>query len=707
MPTINESIHERSKITSLTLLNNDTIAYSTQYNGIKIIDNQEFRMQYKVNQKELNSTTVTISFSPNGEYLAFANANANIINILAIKTKTIIKKIKTLSEEITILTFCANSSYLIAGSKSGRVYQYRYDNSALLSRLCSFNYLQKKQTESYVSSFAVIQNKLACSGAGGSIFIINLYSQTEKLVLLEQGPRIDSLCFLDENTLVSGDIRGKVLVHNLNSQDKKSIDAPFSDIKQIVKMPNPNYVLISSNTNYIAIADIQRGKIAHSRYSEFKTNVSHVAVASEESILIALTSNEIINLKIVTPSELKSHIVHNTLYEAYKLVENEPMLHESLEYKLLQKRYEQIYKDTLNALMNQNKNLALGIIDILKGVRSKEQEIRDLFNAFENYNRFKILYLEKKYALAYAMCNKYNALKKTPLYMKLEEVFKENFINAQRHLQIGKTEHAKALMNDYITVASKREMIKLFLHQDSKFMLFLKAIEEKDFQTVEELEYTNKIFAQAPTYISLKQSIKKNINKIELFINQGELKKAQELLVKFKNSSHVNKELKRLHTHLQNMTTLRDAYAVNDFKRCYEILDTFSHLNSSQLGILLNKHWAKLINECENFALKGNAKGIKKTLDTLISISTRKNKIGDLLRVSFHSKIKASLANKKFKNAENIIYSYIDIFGNDNEISSLMKTYEHVSKTKLAITQDQNERGQRDKWMSSKLIIEV
>ena len=198
-----------------------------------------------------------------------------------------------------------------------------------------------------------------------------------------------------------------------------------------------------------------------------------------------------------------------------------------------------------------------------------------------------------------------------------------------------------------------------------------------------------------------------NIKKIELFINQGELLKAKELLFKFKNSSHVNKDLKRLNTKLQDMTSLQEAYQINDFKKCYELLDTYPHLNSSELGILLNKHWAKLISECEEYALKGNPKGIKKALDTLISISTRKHKIGDLLRVSFHSKIKAFLAKKNFKSAENIIYSYIDIFGNDNEISSLMKSYELMSKTKLAITQDQNERVQRDKWVNSELIMET
>ena len=706
MPAIDEFINERSEITSLTLLNNDIVAYSTKYNGLKLLDTKEFKTHSKILLKEMNTQTTALCFSPDAKLLAFANNN--IIHVVDLITKQTIKSIKTLSESIDILSFCADSTYIIAGSTSGRVYQYRYDNSALLSRLCSFSPIKKKSFESYVSAIAINKNKLACSGSGGSVFVIDLYSQTAKSVIIKKGPRVNALCFIDDDTLISANINGVIKVHTLhNDTPAKTIDAPFNNIKQIIKMPNPNFVLISSNTNYIAIADIKKAKIVHSKYAEFKDKITHVAVVNEEVIFVTLENNKILKLKIASPLDLKNYIIHNSLYEAFRLSENEPMLHDCKEYKLLEKRYEQIYKDTLNALMNQNKNLALSIIEPLKGVRSKEQEIKALFNAFDNYDRFKILYLEKKYALAYAICNKHTALQQTPLYLKLEEAFKEHFINAKRHMSIGKLDHAKALMNDYITVVSKRDLIMLFLNQDPKFMAFLKAIDEKDFQTIEELKLTNKIFAQAPTYVSLSLTIKRNINKIDTFINQGEIEKAKEHLFKFKNSSLVNQDLKRLMQKLQDMTLLQDAYKLSNFKKCYEILDTYPHLNSSELGILLNKHWAKLISECEDYALKGNAKGIKTTLDTLISISTRTNKIGDLLRVSFHSKIKASLANKNFRNAENIIYSYIDIFGNDNELSSLMNAYEVMSKTKLAITQDQNERVQRDKWLNSEVIMEI
>ena len=702
MLTMNELINERSEITNLSLLDNN-IAYCTQYHGAKLLDNQEHKTVLKLMHKELRANTTAVCFNPDATLLAFANGN--IINILHLNTKKIIKSIKTSNESIIMLTFCAE--YIIAGSQNGRVLQYRHDNSALLARVCSFPYIQRTASQNFVSAFAVHGNYLACSGYGGALFVLDIYAQATKKVLLEQGERINALCFIDEHHLISANNNGTVLVHDLHMQEvNKKIDAPFKNIRQIQKMPNPQFIALSGDENYVAIADINKAKIIHSKYIEFKSTVNKMLLTNDESLLVALSNHKILKVNLPSTNQLRIHLIANEIQEAYELVEDEPMLHKTKEYEILEKRYNSLYKEALAALMNQNKTLARKTLSIVQDVHSKRDDISKLFAAFEEYNRFKVIYLEKKYAVAYAMCEKYPALKQTPLYLKMEENFKENFINAQRHIFMGKDVNAKALLNAYITIVSKRPIIKLLLQRDKNFINFLNAIKNKNFQVLEELIIQHPIFASTPTYVALSQTIEKNISRIDILINEGKLSRAKELLLKFKNTSSLNKELKRLYTNLDYMQKLTKAYEKNDFKSCYELLDTHHQLNITPLGIILNKHWAKLMRRCEDYALKANPKGIKETLDSLLLIDTRKGKIGDLLRVSFQSKIKAYLSKKGFGGAQNIIYSYIDIFGLDNEIKSLMRTYEVMSKRKLAITQ-QEQHEDRDKWVKSEFITDL
>lgn len=63
------------------------------------------------------------------------------------------------------------------------------------------------------------------------------------------------------------------------------------------------------------------------------------------------------------------------------------------------------------------------------------------------------------------------------------------------------------------------------------------------------------------------------------------------------------------------------------------------------------------------------------------------------------------MAKKSFRNAENVIYSYIDTFGSDSEITLIMKMYEKATKKKLAITLNQDQRKARDAWTTAAIIV--
>ena len=132
--------------------------------------------------------------------------------------------------------------------------------------------------------------------------------------------------------------------------------------------------------------------------------------------------------------------------------------------------------------------------------------------------------------------------------------------------------------------------------------------------------------------------------------------------------------------------------------------DSSQNLYSLEFSKLLEKHWSKLVSECEEYALRGDFSSIKKKFGLLISVKTRLDKTGDLLRLSFHAKIKALLSKRSFKNAENIIYSYIDTFGTDSEMLLIMRTYAKASATKLALTANQDTRKARDSWLDSPIV---
>ena len=648
MPEILDCLKARSFITSLKVLQDSQLAFATKFHGAKICSSDEYIVKLNFSNEKLNSSTTAICFDNSGQLLAFANDK--VIYIVHLESKKILKTITTDGESIQLLTFDESSQHLIAGSKNGRVLQYRFDNGSLLARLCSFPYEvadKAKIRQNFVSAFAIYENKLATSGFGGTIIVMDIYSRANKIALNNGISRTNALCFLDKNTLVSGNFDGVVKIFSIkNKKLLKEIDTPLNRIRQISLMPNPNFIMLCSNTNYITIIDIVNHKVVHNKYVTFKEIVTRIATLDDETIIVSLKDGTIAKVKLPSIKKLQSLMLHNSLDKAFELVEREPMLQNTPEHLKLNSLYSKIYNDATQALINQNITHATELTNMFKKLPSKQKEINSLFIAFKSYNRFKVLYLEKKIALAYAMCVKFPEFKNTPIYKKMEENWIYIFQNAQRQLLLGQDHNAKALLNEYITVTAKRDMIELILKQNEEFIQFIVAANKKDYTKASLLASRNKLLQQTPSYNRLNKELDKQVLDIEKFIYLGNLKSARKTLDKINNIVHLKRQVNTLYKECNHLEELQAHYEQNNFKECYESIDKHPMLYDTELGILLNKHWSEIAERCEIAALRGDVNEIKNILGGLIRLEKRRDKIGDFLRLAFHVKTKVYLMKK-------------------------------------------------------------
>ena len=296
-------------------------------------------------------------------------------------------------------------------------------------------------------------------------------------------------------------------------------------------------------------------------------------------------------------------------------------------------------------------------------------------------------------------------LQLTTQYKEMEKSFKTAFISAQKQIILGNIFAAKELLFEYTAILSKKPIIQLILTQNVDFIKFLQAINKKDYIKINEFIQKNKLFAQIPNYINLNEKIKTILKNIKFSIKTGEIVVAKKLLHSIQNVVHLKDEIKELNLECKYVLILRKAYKENRFKDCYELIDSHTSLKRTELGIFLEKHWSKLMLKCEEYALAGNIKDIKRELDGLLLLTSRQNKIGDLIRVSFQVRIKMLIHSKNFRAAEIIIYTYIDIFGQDSEINQIMNNFAGVSSLKLAITQEEKQRPCRHSWSKSPIIM--
>ena len=710
MLTKTSCLRTRSNILQLAVLYDNSIAVVTQLQGIKLFSHHECQVMQTLSIELLGSNTTAVALNEDEKLIAFANNN--IIYIVSLQSKILLQTIKTFEGKITLLSFIKKSKYLISGTSEGRVMQYRYDGGrSHLSRLCSFGQSSitsiKKLNNNYVSCFAFYENLFASSGYGGIITILKMNSYANKYNIEASKVRINALCFLDSSRIVSANMDGVVKIHTLKKYTQtKNISTPFTNINSILLMPHSDFILLSADAKNLILINTKLAKVVSTDYLSFHKNVSKITLTKDNTLLVVLESRELLRVELPTTELLKSYILHNSLEKAYELIEQDPMLQGTREHKRVEVMYEKQYAKAIEALIESKTKEARQFLRMFSEIKSKQKDINAIFKAFEFFPRFKNLYLDKKFALAYAMAEKHPALKYTKQYKKMEESFKEAFSFAQKQVLLGRDDLAKEILSPYATILVKRDLLHLILKQNREFLAFLKAIHEKKYATVEELAKRNEIFYQIPTYIELQKEIQRHLFQIKSFINSGNTQNAIDAIKELIYIPQLKDELQDLYRDAKVVQKLQEAYEIDDFVQCYELLDSDGDIEELELAQFLEKHWSKLINDAELYALKADAKGIKETLGILKNVKTRANKIGDLFRVSFQVRIKALLAKRNFRVAESIIYTYIDIFGHDREITQIMKTYEKIALKKLAITLEHEKRLPRDSWLNSSLIME-
>jgi len=692
-----------SSILSLKVLQNDTMIFATKSSGIRILDSNDYSVLSNTLPEHLNEHTTFVSFSKDSRLVAFVNKGT--VHIMILTTQVIIKTIKVENEKINIISFDPSSSYVIIGTDKGRVTQSRFNSNSQLSRLCSFphlmpdeKYSQKEKT--YVSSFAFHNDKFACSGYGGAIYILNLHSRDNTKIITRSRVKIEVLYFLDDNCLISGNIDGVLEIIYLDDISKiKRLNAPFTNIKNIIAMPNKDYILVSTNKNYISLINIKTLKVIDTKYFEFDNNISKIIHNSEESLLVILQDSTVVKVELVNFNNLKSLINDNKIHQAYKLLQQAPMLRGSKEDLHLQEAYQRNILEATKYVIKGDIASAQNITRPLMQISSKKDEIELIYTAFKHYKKFQLFFHDKKYALVYSIADKFPALKQTKEFKSLEKIWKKSFVEAQKQILLNNIESARNILSDYIMVPSKRSIIKFILYKNREFINFLQAIENKEFSKVNHIAKDNKNFTNLDHYQSLNNEMIDNAKEAKQLIKIGNILLAEIIIERLEQNSKYEKVANELRVASNNVKKLLDAFNNDDFFLCYKLLDSNCSLKQTDIGKHLQNRWNLMINDCEKLAIRGKIDELENSLGKLKKLPSRSTKVGDLFRLAYQIKINYYIKKNLYKDAKEAILFYLNTFGIDLEMKNSINLYIKISSLKIPLTPMQSRRKPRDFWL--------
>jgi hypothetical protein len=610
--------------------------------------------------------------------------------------------------EVTALHFFHDS--LLVGTKEGRVLLYTLTNTQPLIRLCSFPLHYKGEiprNNNYVSAFASYENIVACSGYGGGVVVLNPNTLHNKTILQNNTNKVTALSFVDATTLLVGTIKGELLMYQLYPNITKiyTISTSLSSVDTIVHLKHLPLVLLSSTQdNHIVLVHLHTQEVVKNHYLHCNAPITDTFL-DNNTLFVALKNKHFLTFELFQHATLLQALQKQQLPEAFEIVEDDPLLRYTPHYQQLQTLYEQHKTQALHDALRNKKEKLQQLIKNFSKLPKQKKELQEMHKALSHYTQLQNLYNEQKYHLALNLAYTYPLLKQTPLYTRLEHHFTKIFQQAQKHITRNNPKQAHTILAPYTIVNEKKEIVTLLLRDNTNFIKFLHALQNKEYVTLFSLVKKHTLFTKIAHFQHLLHFLDGELQTLYTLLEAMQIETLREKITQLQGVPHFKTQLQELYYATTQLQKLLKLYDNTQLKECYELLDINPLLQHTLIAKELETHFVTTIKKSQNYALQGDVLQIKKELKTLLLIATRKEKIGSLLRVAFRVKIRQLLKQRSFHSAENMIYSYIDFFSFESELQPFIQELEKNSTQKIAISLP-NDSLKRDGWRESPLMVD-
>jgi hypothetical protein len=706
MPEFRPCLHEAAAVTMLQRLADGRIGAVTEAQELFRFDPLRCEVEGRLKISELRPSRLASVFSGDGRYFAFAHAasGGNAVRIVDIATNALVRSYATDENPVTLLRFDPTGSYLIAGTTTGRVFLWRTDGTNLIARLSSFPeytpHLLTLPKQNYVSAAAFSEHLVATSGYGGSIVLTNIRTQANTRRIKPGKARIDAMLFLDERHLIAANEDGVIqLIATDGHHPIRRIGTGIGRIMHLVLLPDRHFLLAASAFNHIALINLETLEVVNNHYITTPSSIRSMALGNEHSVVAGMEDGTITVVELSPFREFK-HLVDEGRYpEAYALGDSEPIIRESTDFQALDSLFREHYDRALRFLAEGRREDAHHLLLPFMRVPSKGETIRTLLTAFDHYPRFRHLVDEQRYAGAYGLSVQYPPLQETAPYKAMEAAWERAFLSAQKLVLRGREQEARRELEHFLTVTDKSPYIRLLLYNRGILVAFAKALGSLDYVALKTLTENEPILRQTPSYKGVMESAEHILEVIMEAIRTDAFEKAGLLcsdLLQIPHLAHHHQNISRFIEKAEQAAVLAEK---GERLLLYELLDRSPELAVLPRAKKVEDAWNAMIRTCEEAALHGNAAAIKAALGELISLPTRSDKIGNLLRVSYQMQIKYLLSRKQPEAAGRAIERYIEIFGIDNETRRLLKLM-HTMGEALILSETQKQNRPRALWLT-------
>jgi len=663
----------KKAISKIKYIQDDKIVVIDESNGVRIFDLDELKLDggFKINLPQNRLFSDSVDVSQNGDYLALTIHKKNKAALWNIKTKKLHHLVGWHKGEIESVKFDNQNKYVTTGGTDGRTHLWNVQTGKIVGSLAPH--------ADYVTSIGFSQNSLWCATGSydKSISITNISSMKFAYKLRVHSSMVTKIKFLRNFKMISGDKDGNLVCSNY-TQGKV--------IKRLPKLPDvvvdfcfdtkEKFMFASTKNRNVFLYNLETFELVSDQFIKLNSVITTMEFVPDLMYLIIGTNEGILYIYDVLSDEkqLEQYILDKKYGDAYNLINDNPLLKDSISYAHLEKIWENTINKVQKLLEKSQKETAEHLLKPFMSISSKRMFIQSLFKDFVEFDKFKQLVVKKKYPLAYSLASRYPSFKQTSYYKHMEKEFKKAFsIARQLMFDKSKEDYIKQILMPFRGVPDKTPLIQSLSTEKEIYKLLKQKMSKKDFQGFFELVNRYPFLANVDEYQKTIEFGEKLFNASKDALKKGNYSQALQYVTILKNFPMFEKQAKELEYEATILANFMKIVANKEYDKVYEYVQKEPFLEELDVYKELEQSWYDKISKAEVYSSKGDVKSILESLKHFMKIKEKLPKIGELIKAAYlyqlleklKTEVPDEVIEKGFRN-------YIKVFGLDLEVSDLI-----------------------------------
>jgi len=694
-------------IVLLKLLENGKLLLVDNETTIRFLNKDTLKMTdgFKVNIHHERFKASVVAFSNDSEFFASLSSDCKESRFYNAKNKSLITRVDRHHGEASCVGIDPLNRYMFSCGDDGKTFAIDIKSGKLVFTLPSHI-----DTINDIA-FSKNGNWVATASYDRKISIFSLVTMRPKEKLKSHAAPIMKLRFLQKNRLFSVDKNSTAIIWNIyTGKILTRLQGIHDDVTQVTTSTDDKFLFLGTALGYVLIYDLHTYELLSPKYIKIASPITALEFDNEEHMLIIGTEDGFLMYYDIYEGEkdLKEMLKNKEFEAIQRMAESNPVLAYTQIYSLVSNLWENTLEKAKRALENGDKKRALLLFNTFKNIPSKNRIIQKLISDFEEFPKFKKFAQEGKLGLAYGLANAFPMYKETKLYKALEVRWKKAFVQAQKYTLDPKgADRAKEIFIPYRGISEKTKLIQELLTQGEVYKRFRVAIGQKDFAICFELIKQHQFLKEFPEYDVLMKYADSLYIKSQQFIKDGDTHSAVKMLRVLSVFDDFKEEVKELMLNIETKQKFFNAIEEEDVSSAYNMMAMSESLEETPDGEKLQAQWYEDQIKANSFAVEGDAKGVAKSLEKYMKISSKITAIATVFAWCYMVQLEDKARNDTSQlDIENGIKNFMVNFGLQEQIENFYTLFkEKYPSSKLTL--EHLTQGSMSMWRPSMIVTSI